>query len=39
MIQKLAASDDLRISQVEVMSECEGLLNLSMRRSPTILCL
>ena len=30
MISKFAASDDLKISQVEVISECEGLLNLSM---------
>ena len=31
MIQEFAASDDLRISQVEVISKCEGLSNLSVR--------
>ena len=30
-ICKVAASDYLKISQVEVISECESLLNLSMR--------
>ena len=39
MIQKFAASDDLKISQMEVISECEGLLNVSMRMRLTILCL
>ena len=39
MIQKLASSDDLRILQVEVVSDCEGLLNLAMRMCLTILCL
>ena len=39
MIQKFAASDDLKISQVEVISECEGLLNVSMCMCLTILCL
>ena len=39
MIQKFAASDDLKISQVEVISECEGLLNVSMRMHLAILCL
>ena len=32
MVPKFAASDDLKISQVEVISECEGL-------RLTILCL
>ena len=39
MIQKFAASDDLKISQVEIISECESLLNVSMRMRLTILCL
>ena len=39
MIQKFAASDDLKISQVVVILECEGLLNLSMHVHITILCL
>ena len=39
MIPKFAASNDLKISQVEVISECEGLLNLSLRMHLTILCL
>ena len=29
MVPKFAASDHLKISQVEVISECEGSLNLS----------
>ena len=39
MIPNFAASGDLKISQAEVISECEGLLNLSMRMRLTILCL
>ena len=39
MIPKFAACDDLRISQAEVISECEGLLNLTIRMRLTILCL
>ena len=39
MILKFAASDDLKILQAEVISECEGLLNVSMRMCLTILCL
>ena len=39
MIQKFAASDDLKISQVEVISECEGLLNVPMHMHLTMLCL
>ena len=39
MILKFAASDDLKILQVEVISECESLLNVSMRMRLTILCL
>ena len=39
MILKFAASDDLKILQAEVVSECEGLLNVSMRMRLTILCL
>ena len=31
MIQKFSASDNLKILQVEVMSEFEGLLNVSRR--------
>ena len=31
MIQKFTASSDLKISQVEVISECEGLSDVSMR--------
>ena len=36
MIQKFAASDDLKISQVKVISECDGLLNVSMHMHLTI---
>ena len=32
MIQKLAASDNLESLQVKVISEFEGLLNVSMRK-------
>ena len=39
MIQKCAASDNLKILQVEVISEFEGLLNVSMRMRLTVLCL
>ena len=39
MIKKFAVSDDLKISQFEVISECEGLLNMHMRMRLTILCL
>ena len=39
MIQIFAASDDLKISQVEVMSEFEVLLNVSMHMHLTILWL
>ena len=38
-IPKFAASDDLKILQAEVISECKGLLNVSMRMHLTILCL
>ena len=31
MVPKFAASDDLKISQVEVISECKGSLNLFIR--------
>ena len=37
MILKFAASNDLKILQAEVISEC--LLNVSMRMRLTILCL
>ena len=30
MIPKFAASNDLKISQVEIISQCEGLLNFSL---------
>ena len=33
MMPKFAASDDLKISQVQVISECEGSLNLSIRNA------
>ena len=39
MILKFAASNDFKILQAEVISECEGLLNVSMRMRLTILCL
>ena len=39
MITKFAVSDDLKISQVELILECEGLLNLSAHMCLTILCL
>ena len=39
VILKFAASDDSKILQPEVISECEGLLNVSMHMCPTILCL
>ena len=39
MIPKFAASNDLKISQVDVVSECEGSLNLSLHMRLTILCL
>ena len=39
MIQKFAASDDLKISQMEVISECEGLLNWNVHMRLTTLCL
>ena len=39
MIPKFAASDDLKISQAEVISECKGSLNLSLHMHLTILCL
>ena len=39
MILKFASSDDLKILQTEVISESEGLLNVSMRMRLTILCL
>ena len=39
MIQKFAASDDLKMLQAEVISECEGLLNVSVRMLLAILCL
>ena len=39
VILKFAASDDLKILQAEVISECEGFLNVSMRMRFTILCL
>ena len=39
MRQKFAASDDLKILEAEVISECEGLLNVSMCMHLTILCL
>ena len=39
MILKFAASDHLKILQAELISECEGLLNVSIRMRLTILCL
>ena len=39
MILKSAASDDLKILQAEVISECEGLLDVSMRMRLAILSL
>ena len=33
MILKFAAPDDLKILQVELISKCEGLLNVSMCKS------
>ena len=39
MIQKFAASDNLKFLQVEVISKCEGLLNVSMRMRLTVLWL
>ena len=33
MILKFAASDDLKVLQEEAISECEGLLNVSKRKS------
>ena len=39
MILKFAASDDSKILQEEVISECGGLLNVSMRMHFTILSL
>ena len=33
-MQKFAAHDDLKILQVEVISECEGLLNLECAHPP-----
>ena len=33
MILKFAASDDLKVLQEEVISECEGLLNVSTHKS------
>ena len=39
MILKFAASDHLKILQAELISECEGLLNVSICMRLTILCL
>ena len=39
MILKSAASNDFKILQANVISECEGLLNVSMCMCLTILCL
>ena len=39
MILKFAASDDLKYLQMEVISECEGLLDVPMCMRLTILCL
>ena len=39
MILKFAASDHLKILQAELISEGEGLLNVSIRMRLTILCL
>ena len=39
MILKFAASDDLKLLQAEVISECVGSLNVSMRMHLTILYL
>ena len=39
IILKFAASDDSKFLQTEVISECEGLLNVSTCMHLTILCL